>query len=419
MTNMHIGNVINEKKSDFFFRALLFSLLVFGLATVYRTNNPTFFPNLFCLVSGVVFTYSIFNLIEVTPKNLWLRIFSILFIGWSLFSVLRSLQCEVGFFKDMLTSLELFLPFLFPLLFFSRESFKRALLIVKFLIILDICYLLFSILFYKQIINSYSFDFMEVLNKVMAYANGFLLLTLHYYPRKIKWLVVIVYILSLYFAVIQARRNQILMLTIFFLFSFLLYLLRYKAKLYKKVLFAIVGLCFFFISGYFLFLQYQDTIFKKLVSRGIEDTRSFVVDEYWADMDTGSFIFGRGMNGKYYCPALFGLDTDGHRMRSGLETGYLYLILKFGLIGFLLFLSISLGAIFKGIFFSKNYFVKASALFILIYLIEQYPAGNPLFTFRLFMVWASTHFCYMKWLREVEENTMQIQFKHLKIFSNF
>lgn len=71
-------------------------------------------------------------------------------------------------------------------------------------------------------------------------------------------------------------------------------------------------------------------------------------------MDTKDWIIGKGVVGEYYCPT--GATEDGYR--QVIETDYLQIILKGGIISLGLLFLIAIPAIFKGLFYSKIYFQK-------------------------------------------------------------
>jgi hypothetical protein len=77
-------------------------------------------------------------------------------------------------------------------------------------------------------------------------------------------------------------------------------------------------------------------------------------------MKTEDWVIGRGMLGQYYCP---GVDEATFQnsytdYRNMIETDYLNIILKGGLISLGLVLLITIPAAIKGIFYSKTYFQK-------------------------------------------------------------
>ena len=75
--------------------------------------------------------------------------------------------------------------------------------------------------------------------------------------------------------------------------------------------------------------------FKSMSQRAKEDTRSGVEEFFFADFLTSpieDWIWGRGMDGGYY-QEMFDSETgEINTNRTAIETGYLYMILKGGII---------------------------------------------------------------------------------------
>jgi hypothetical protein len=154
----------------------------------------------------------------------------------------------------------------------------------------------------------------------------------------------------------------------------------------------------------------NEGLFGFLLERGSEDTRSGVEEFFYADMKTNDWIVGKGINGSYFCPNIEeDLPTN---YRTVIETGYLQIILKGGLISLILYLLITVPAIFLGLFHSKNLLSKAAALWILFALISLYPTQVNTFTLRYLLVWVCVGICYSKNIRNLEESILLDYFKH-------
>ncbi len=146
-----------------------------------------------------------------------------------------------------------------------------------------------------------------------------------------------------------------------------------------------------------------------ITDRITEDTRTPVEKCFYDDMKTKDWIIGKGMMGTYYCPGVD--DTSSETVytdyRSMIETDYLNIILKGGIISLGLLLLITIPAVVKGLFYSKNILSKAAALWILLWLIDLYPATVTTFTLNHLLVWISVGICYSKTIRNMEETAIQ------------
>ena len=114
-------------------------------------------------------------------------------------------------------------------------------------------------------------------------------------------------------------------------------------------------------------------------------------------MKPTDWAIGKGINGEYFCP---GIDEDAPtNYRNIIETGYLQIILKGGIIRLILYLLIAIPALILGLFFSKNLLSKAAGIWIFISLISLYPATVNSFNLNYLLVWISIGICYSKELR--------------------
>lgn len=402
-------------KMDVFLNFIFVGTLFMAVGELFRSENDNMQNTIIRGIGGLLFFYGLFMTANFKAENKYLSAILFTYIIWIIFESFRSFSLELDFYKSLFTSSELLIPFVLTLVLLTNDSIFVLKKSIRVILYFDLIYLVFSLIFIGKITNSYSFDFMESFNKFFGYANALLLLTLHYYPRKIKFLIILVFVLTLVFSILQARRNQIFTLSLYLIFSFVVFFIRVRIPVYKKLLLAIFSLLIFVGSTVFIFLQFQDSIFKKVAERGIEDTRANVEDEYWNDMDNASLVLGRGIDGTYKCPTLYGLDCDNLFNRFRIETGYLHHILKIGLIGFGLILFMIFGAIYRGIIKSNNYFALAAGFYLIVYLLEQYPAGNPIFTLRLLVLWICVKFLWDSSFLNMSESDLVIFFKDLEL----
>jgi hypothetical protein len=120
------------------------------------------------------------------------------------------------------------------------------------------------------------------------------------------------------------------------------------------------------------------------------------------------WAIGRGINGKYFCPSIEENQESDYRIL--IETGYLQIILKGGIIFLGLYLLISIPALILGIFYSKNLLSKAAGIWIFISLISLYPATVNTFNLNYLLVWICIGICYSKNLRQLPDQVIQNEF---------
>jgi hypothetical protein len=241
-------------------------------------------------------------------------------------------------------------------------------------------------------------DVIETLAWDLGLPCGFILLTYKYHSSIRKIFALMVIIVALLFSIYQARRGLSVILIATLIFSFFLYLSSTKQKILVIYLFTLLASLGFLYANKIYNIN-NNKLLNFIAQRGEEDTRTGVEIYFYNDMQTKDWIIGRGMNGQYYCP---GID-DETDYRTLIETGYLQIILKGGLVRLVLYLLIMIPAVFLGIFSSKNILSKAAACWILITLISLYPATVESFDLQYIIVWVSVGICYSKKIRNYSD----------------
>ncbi|MGN6296807.1 MAG: hypothetical protein ACTHM7_08505, partial [Ginsengibacter sp.] len=153
---------------------------------------------------------------------------------------------------------------------------------------------------------------------------------------------------ALLFSVYHARRGLSLILASTLIFSFWGYLFSTRQKILTIYLSAL-GITFGLLYATSIYNINNNKLLNFIAQRGEEDTRTGVELYFYNDMHAKDWMIGRGINGEYYCPNI-DLDTD---YRSLIETGYLQIILKGGLVRLILLLLILVPAVILGLFFSN------------------------------------------------------------------
>ena len=156
----------------------------------------------------------------------------------------------------------------------------------------------------------------------------------------------------------------------------------------------------------------DSSAFNVLADRFNQNTRSGVEDYFFTDFKGKplDWIFGRGINGTYYCPVL-----EGQSYRNVIETGYLQFILKGGLI-LLFFIRLHLvKRSFPWFFRSKNTICKAMSLFLFANVIFLFSGNTLEFSFRQILIWCCVMLCYNASFRNLSEQMLIINFKYKEI----
>jgi len=281
-----------------------------------------------------------------------------------------------------------------------------------------IAFIVMSFLFLLPILNSsFSWDKIyentgrvENLIKSLFLPASFGLLTISLQNRKIKISILIAFCLALIISVFFARRNLIFSVGLAVLLAAMHYTfssVNNKVKFLHIFTFTVfLGVLSFIITDYL-----SGDMFKFITLRMEEDiisSRDGVQMDMFKDFDDSplDYLWGRGGNGTYYTSDPELVELYGGQRRS-METGYLAMILKGGLIYLLLHLLILVFAVYKGLFRSYNSLIKGAALFILIGILELGPAGCNRATLYSLMTWFCVGMCYNPKIRNLDNKSIK------------
>lgn len=380
------------------------SIVVYSLGFLFYVSEHVL-SQLCLLIMGfgiVGIGLSLIKLAKLNITNAYLRSVFILFVFWQMYIIMRGIQ-EFNF--NMLLNI-LFLPYFFlhylvPLIILIPANIFFVKRMFSFFVFLSIL-LLIDILFFANYILYTNPGFSEQTVWTLGTGAGFLLLTWFYHNNKIRFISFLTVMLCLVISTITARRNIMITFANFLTFAMILVLLSsrnsIKNKLYILTIF--LGIV---ITSYFIFLNYQEKLFGKITEHIDSNTRELVFSLFFKDMSTKDLIIGRGFLGEYYCPgAQTGVDN-----RFLIESGYLQMILKGGIISLVLFLLIALPAAYLGIIKSKNILSKAAGTIVILWLIDMFPWGMPAINIRYILVWTCIGICYSKVIRNLSEKELK------------
>lgn len=382
-------SIIDDKK------AILYSLgatLLFCIGFFFNTIQDSGIFSIVRLVAVLIWVGCLTQFKYTLPTKV-AYLFILVFVIFETCVLLRANNFDAEYARKTIATLDFSLPHFLPLLLLVKFRFIHIRYIFKSIYYSNIIYIAFLIIFLPLYIDRSNFEYMELLNKLFGYANGLVILTYAYHKKQMKAISLIVFLICFALALYQARRNQIFTFSLFAIFAYAVNI-QFKAKyLFRNISLGIVflGLIFLFNSN----IDIKSNSFTShLLDRFTEDTRSGVLDDYWSSMDTRGLIFGKGVTSTYYSAANYNLDADKNGNRSGIEAGYLDIILDGGVILLIAFLVILFIAIVRGFCITKNRFFWGFSFFLLIYIMELYPAGNPLFTLRYALVFIIINMCF-------------------------
>lgn len=390
----------------------------FILYTVSSTLSPSKQFNFILLqliqISGCfLFFPAALSLIKFKFDNQYLKVLFVLYSSWLVSVFLRGFIFDYEYIKFTLFNswfggLIYFVPFilLFPKnLVYYKKVFDVAIILSVFYVFYDIMFL--NVLLDPDKENITGQTIVEYFSRNLGAPLGFVLLTYAYHRKPRIFFFIFVTLLTLLFAVVRARRGLIIMVMLPVLFTYLLYFISAYKKLSVAIISGIV-ISAMAIYGTYVYHQNKEDLFSLISERGMDDTRSGVEDYFFKDMTPLDWVMGKGAQGEYYCPIPGIADENYHR--GMVETDYLNIILKGGLISLSLLLMITVPAVIKGIFYSKNSLAKASGIWIFCWLINLYPSTVFVFNLNHLMVWMAIGICYSKKIRNIPEDFLRIYF---------
>ena len=236
---------------------------------------------------------------------------------------------------------------------------------------------------------------------------GFLMYIPSFIDKKRYRFVWLCWGVAFFCAAMGGRRGTCVTLILMAFFSFYFYVNRRRGSAtWFKYAFLLVAV---FTVAYYVYSSFSG-MFELMANRIDTDSRSEVFLGFWTDMGAGfDWIWGRGLNGQYYCP----MNQNGTYVlyRNAVENGYLYLILVGGVFFLLLYIIVLLKAAIKGFFHSNNQLTKAFAAAILVSLFNLIPFGVPECSITFFVVWVGVAICSSPYYRGMTDNEIRQLFR--------
>jgi len=344
-------------------------------------------------------------LLRYNIDNKYLKISFLLYCCWLIGVVIRGIKFDYGSVNQMLFDphLGLFM-YLAPLIILFPRSplyYKNVFDVIVILCIVNVAY---DLIFLKQLLSPsadrQSQSMISVFSLHLSLAGGYLFLTYLYHSKKRNILILITLIFTLTIAIIQGRRGLVVILFSILIFSYFIYLYANRARLIIIINSLIIFTAILFLTVNF-YNERKNDAFSYITGRIAEDTRTGVELYFYEDMQSRDWIIGKGINGTYYCPNIE--EGASSIYRSVIETGYLQIILKGGVISLGLLLLIAIPAIIKGLFYSNNILSKASGIWIFLFLLYLYPGLQPSFSLHYLLVWISIGICYSREIRNMPD----------------
>lgn len=230
----------------------------------------------------------------------------------------------------------------------------------------------------------------EGIGAALPFLSAFLLGMSSRFTKRQQWITFIIWSIYFFLMMLNARRNVSFTLL---LYAFIAYIFSIFGSIKRHKLRAIFLIFVFIMSGLMLLLNFESLasgLFKNLADRAMEDTRSGVEELFFADFANApeiDWFFGRGMDGGYYQITTNEETGEINDNRTVIETGYLNMILKGGLVYDVVIVLIMLLAIKRG-YGKRNRMCSFLTTILLTYFIDLYTT-NPVcaFSVRSILFW--------------------------------
>lgn len=389
-----------------------FVIYTLGYTMSLTVNAIYIICDLMRLIGVGLLTFSTINLMSYRFENVYLKIMYTFYMLWLLTVVLRGLKPDYEFIKNLLFNPSGIFLYCTPLVLLIPKPPKFYNLIFILIITLGVFYLIHMVWESAEFLNTKDDSARERFDtfvKTLALPCGFLLMTLKYQPKRNQIITFVVLAISFLLVVYRARRGLIFMLGIIFIFTFLIYIYQNKRKIILVIFSVLAGSLVLAYTVNSINIA-DSELLAKANERGTKDTRTGVEDFFYADMQFKDWIIGRGMSGLVAAPVTIDVVSDTPGYRTGIETDYLTIILKGGLISLGLLLLIAIPAIIQGLFLSKNTLSKAAAFWIVLWVISLYPSTVTTFNLNYILVWISIGICYSKSVRNMSDDVLKQYF---------
>lgn len=402
------------------------SIFLYSIAKMLLHYLPGFISNILIILTSTFFLWKIIENFKGVPLKGLTKFLYIILVFWSLcltFHTFFIADISTTFSKNegvktwilAYTSSQYFMPNMIPLYLLAiprnhQFDFRYLWRVMWIMCILYLC--LYPYSFWNMIHYQWSSirlegeawgdkgtygDFIMNSTKGINYILPFAIMIFFkkYLPQKIWKYFLATAIGNILIQAYMARRGNLAISLLYLVLAWGIYFIHEKkSSKFKITLISVIVI----ILCYSLFNNMADSLFATLIERGMEDTRSGVEESFYNDMKTTTdWLFGRGWFGEYY-------DSIFKDYRSSIETGFLSLILRGGLLYTIPYVGILLLSFINGYFRSKNLFCKSFAIICLIQILSLYPYGWPAFDLNHFTLWLGVWICNSSQIRNLNDN---------------
>lgn len=242
-------------------------------------------------------------------------------------------------------------------------------------------------------LNSYQ---SESIGRLLPFFSTFLLGLYSFFSKKQNLISILIWGGFLLLMLLNARRNVSFTLVLYALIAYSFFISNRLKKYPIKYTLVILVSFLMFLIFLMNFNRLAEGTFNNMMSRVSEDTRSGVEEQFFLDFMNApieDWIWGRGVDGSYSQTTVNYETGEIKYQRPVIETGYLHMLMKGGIIYILIILMFLIEAVKKA-FTKEDKAIKYIGFILLTYLIDMYST-NPLSTYsvRSIIFWICVSFC--------------------------
>ena len=271
--------------------------------------------------------------------------------------------------------------------------------------------LLFVYIVLVTLVAIFFLDYFELLN-FLLYPIFYVIVTI---PLRTGWQKLFILLVSVLIVVFSmTNRAGVLRILIGFSIVIAYYVIKY-AKMNKALLNVIV-FCVLLIPFGSLYLGIKGQSVFQMMSGDDErsysqldpyaDTRTFLYYEVFLDLKhNDAFLLGKGLNAGYMSESF---ETYS---RPVVEVAFLQILLKTGIVGCLLYMTVIISAIFKALSSSRNVFLKTLGLLLASYMVMFFIENQIAYNLLNVVIWIVIGMCHSKALRELTDQEVYDLFR--------
>ena len=369
-------------------KILLFVLLNSSIYLAIQTTAPNGPIRMVIVVLMLASVYMLIRSFITMYKrefdaNLYFKLLFTLLVGWSIFTIFRSFSPNPKTLITLFGHLFMGWTWMVPLAIIFGFNIRTWLHLFDFI---------GKILLVGSIIGlGVAFYSIPTIFGVLEWMTflPILFITYFYQNKRNKQIVIFATIMFIVLTIFASQRTNFLFLGLMVLGMLFEFYRQSEVSILKKL-----AVFYVVVISVLLFAYQAEDVYNNLANDDevTSDTRTFLFEELYADMDEVDLTIGRGALGTYYSPyfealAKSGIEGGDSSTRSASEVGYLHIILKGGYVMMALYILILLPAAFLGIFKSNNIISRMSGYYILSHLILWTISYGPMYSPKFILLW--------------------------------